>query len=101
MATQTLIEAQTDAVSTQAPFQVTRDNLPVTLMAVGLAGSEECDLYFSHDEGTTWTLLRDKDGNVLKLTATVTSLAIDSPILLGVTKDASVGAAGVYVDKGV
>lgn len=100
MATQTIIAAQTGAVATQVPFRVDRNNAPVTIMATGLAGAEEVDIFFSADNGSTWSVLRDKDGNDMKLTATVTSLAVDSPVMLGFTKDASVGAAGVFVDKG-
>lgn len=96
----TLISPTTSAVTTKAKFQVTRDNLPVTISAPGLATTEECDIYYSQDGGTTWSLLYD-DGSAVVLTATKTAISVYAPILLGVVKDATASAVGVYVDKGV
>lgn len=94
----TLIAAQTDAVVVKAAFAVHR--VPATLFAVGLAGAEECDIYISPDQGTTWTEL-DKDSAVVKLTHADSSFSIQSPMHLGVLKDATVAAAGVYLSDSI
>lgn len=95
----TLIAAQTDAVSTKAEFAVV--DVPATLFAVGLAGGEEADIFVSPDHGTTWATLGMDEGDgtpaVVTLTATRTAFVITSPMHLGVTKDSSTGAAGVYL----
>lgn len=95
----TLITATTDAVSTKAEYVC--HSPPATVFAVGLAGAEEADLFISPDNGTTWQALGLEEGDgspgLVTLTATRTAFTINSPMYLGVTKDASVGAAGVYV----
>ena len=65
-------------------------------MATNLAGAETVEIMFSVDGGTTFEELA-QDGADLTLTATANTLAITSPLLLGVKKDATVAAAGVFV----
>ena len=95
----TLIAATTAAVATKAEFRV--EHYPATLMAVGLAGAEEADIFISPDNGTTWATLGAEDGSgtpkVVTLTATRTAFVIQSPMYIGVTKDSSTGAAGVFI----
>lgn len=95
----TLISAQTDAVSTKAPFRVV--DVPAMVFASNLAGAEEVDLFVSPDDGTTWITLGLEEGDgtpaAVTLTATRTAFIIHSPMYLGVTKDATVGAAGVFL----
>lgn len=92
----TLILAQTAAVTTTAEFPVVQKNLPATLSATNLAGSESVAVLFSVDGGTTFEPL-SQDGSDLTLTATKNSLAITSPLLLGVTKSATAAASGVFI----
>jgi len=95
----TLIAAVTGAVATKAEFNVI--DLPATLMATGLAGGEEADIFISPDQGTTWATLGAEDGSgtpkVITLTATRTAFPILSPMYIGVTKDSSSAAAGVFI----
>lgn len=95
----TLISAQTGAVSTKAEFAVV--DVPATLLATGLAGAEEADIFISPDQGTTWATLGMEEGTgtpaVVTLTATRTAFVIEAPMYIGVTKDASTGAAGVFL----
>lgn len=88
-----IIPAQTDAVTVQARIRVTE--VPATIIADNLAGAEECDLYFSVDDGANWVTLQE-DGSPTKLTAVNNAIAVYSPMLIGVTKDATAGACGVY-----
>lgn len=95
----TLITAVTDAVATKAGFAVRE--VPATLFATGLAAAEECDIFISPDEGANWIALSGHDfaGGVepKKLVATKISYEILTPMYIGVTKDATVAAAGVYL----
>jgi len=90
-----LIAQQTDAVTTEAPFKVTQDRVPCTILADNLAGSEEVDFYFSIDGGTTWELLQ-VDGSPVVLTATDNAKTFYGPLHIGVRKDSTAGACGVY-----
>lgn len=95
----TLIPEQTDAVTTPAAQQVQPIDLPSTIFATNLAGSEEVDILFSVDGGDSFEPL-SQDGSALKLTSTSNTFAIVSPMLLGVTKDATASASGVFVQRG-
>lgn len=90
----TIISSQTAAVSTVQSIRVS--HVPATLFATGLAGAEECDLYISPDAGATWEVL-DKDSSPVTLTAVNSSYSIQSPMLLGVKKDATSAASGIYL----
>lgn len=95
----TLISAQTDAVATKAGFAVRK--VPATLFATGLAGVEECDIFISEDEGATWTVLSTAEAGgasaARKLIVGQMAFEITSHMYIGVTKDATVGAAGVFL----
>ena len=91
-----LIAPVTGAVVAKAPFQITQDRCPVTILADGLATTEEVDLYWSIDGGTTWVLLQ-QGGAPIVLDATNNAVKIDHPMLIGVVKDATAAACGVYV----
>lgn len=88
-----IIAATTSAVTVKARIRVTE--VPSTIIADNLATTEECDLFFSVDNGTTWKTLQE-DGAPTVLTATNNAVAIYSPMLIGITKDATAGACGVY-----
>ena len=93
-----LIAPVTGAVGSgaEAPFPVTQDRLPCTILADGLATTEEVQLSWSIDGGTTWVPLL-QGGAAIVLTATINAVPITSPMLIGVTKDATAAACGVYV----
>lgn len=90
-----LIPQQTAAETTQQKYKITADRCPTTIMADNLAGAEEVDIYFSVDGGTTWETLF-VDGLAVKLTATDNAKTFFGPMLIGVTKDATAGACGVF-----
>jgi len=90
-----LIPQQTAAEATQKPYKITADRVPTTILADNLAGAEEVDFYFSIDGGTTWKVLQ-VDGSPVVLTATDNAKTFFGPMLIGVTKDATAGACGVY-----
>ena len=97
-APQTLISARTAAVvnPNEAKYQVTSNRVPCSLIADGLAGAEEVDIFFSVDNGTTWVTLT-VDGSVVVLTATDTAKTFYGPRMIGVLKDATAAACGVYM----
>lgn len=91
-----VIEPTTDAVSL-APCTIRR--APATIIATGLDGSEECDLFLQGPAQARGDAdaLTDREGNAQKLTATDPQAVIDGPGLLLISKDATSSAAGVYV----
>lgn len=91
-----LIPEQTGAVTTVAPFQVTQKMLPATLMASNLVAAETAAVLFSVDGGVTFEPLAQDDAD-LTLTAGKNTFTIVSPIMLGVTKAATVSAGGVFI----
>ena len=91
-----LIKAQTGAVSVVAQFPVLQKDLPATVFASNLAGSESAAILFSIDGGANFEPLA-QDGSDLTLVATANSLAITSPMLLGVTQPAPAAASGVFI----
>ena len=91
-----LIEPQTGAVTVEASFQVAQKYLPATLMATGLAGAETVAVLFSVNGGSTWEPVA-QDGSDLELTATANMYAVESPLMLAVTKTATAAASGVYL----
>lgn len=96
MSYRTIIEPTTGAV-TLTPCMIRR--APATLVATGLDGSEECDLYLQAPAQGRANAdpLTDREGNAQKLTATDPQAVIDGPGLLLISKDATSSAAGVYI----
>lgn len=91
-----VIKAQAAAVTAVASFAVVQKMLPATIFASTLAGSEAVPILFSVDGGVNFEPLA-QDGADLTLTATDNAFNIQSPLLLGVTKPTTVGAAGVFI----
>ena len=91
-----IIKEQTGAVTAVAEFAVMQRMLPATLFATGLAGAETVEVLFSVDGGATFEEL-SQDGADLTLTATANVFNIQSPLLLGVKKDATIAAGGVFI----
>ena len=96
----TVIPKQTDAVTDTRFIALRKDQVPATIMANDLAGSEEVDIFFSPDGGETFDTAF-QEGSAVVLTATANLLTIESPVHLGVQKDATVAAVGVFVSIGV
>lgn len=99
MAALTLIAQQTPAVSVPRQFRVKQLSLPMTLIATNLAGSEEVDVFVSVDDGLNFEAVF-QDGAAVALTATANTMAVNSPGLFAVTKDATAGLAGVFLAGG-
>lgn len=96
MPPQTLIEPTTAAVSQIAFVDVTQDMVPATIIATGLAGVEETQVLVSVDDGAT-SQAAIQEGTTIVLTVTDTVKSVNSPMMIGVTKDATVGASGVFL----
>jgi hypothetical protein len=95
MATITVISPVTDAVSAKTAFE-TNGYERAFLSANLLAGAEEVDIFI--DAGGTWVPLPDAAmTGTAKLTATITALELAAGPRYAVTKDATVGACGVFV----
>lgn len=92
----TLILPQTTAVSVIEQFPIMQRDVPATLMATNLAGAESVAILFSVDGGENFEPMA-QDGADLTLVATANTLAITSPMLLGVTKAATIGSSGVFI----
>jgi hypothetical protein len=84
----------TDAVTAKQPFE-TAGYQAVIVAADKLAGAEEVDLFI--DANGTWLTLADSSGTAIKLTATITSLALEGGPRYACTKDATATATGVVV----
>lgn len=91
-----LIAPTTDVVDSPRAFLVNHSRLPCTLMAVGLGPDEEVAVTFSPDNGVTWESLMRSGAQVI-LTHQNNVASIEAPIVLGVTKTATVNPVGVYV----
>ena len=103
---QALLAPQTAATTSGAEViyyatSSTVSNRTVTVLAPDLAGSEQVDVFFSVDGGTTWHILYDDADTATVLTATKTVISIISPVLLGFLKDATASAVGIYIEKGL
>ena len=88
-----IIPEQTTAVDEIVRVKI--NTVPFTLIATNLAGEEVIPVYFSVDDGRSWTALQNGVGDV-ELTATGNTLAVYSPMQLGVAKPTTVGAVGVF-----
>ena len=98
MAAEILIPAQTAAVTVVKFFSITEDDVPATLMATNLAGSESVPVVFTVDDATT-SEAAFQEGTAVTLTATDNVKSINSPGRFGVTKPVTVGVSGVFVSK--
>ncbi len=97
MAAHTVIPKQTAAVTTPVVVNLESPQaLPATIVAVGLATTETATISFSEDDGTTKTEAKQEGVSVV-LSATNNIIKIDSPVTITVVKDATAGAAGVFV----
>ena len=94
----TLITAQTAAVTVAKVFSITEDDVPATLMATNLAGSEVITILFTIDDGGN-TESVFQDGSVVTLSATDKVKSINSPGRYAVTKPVTVGISGVFLAK--
>jgi hypothetical protein len=95
MAQTTVIKPATAAVTTKAIIRT--NGRPVTVSADNLATTEECDLWIM--AGATWKAVTDTSGTAQKLTASIPALVLEAGPTYAVTKDATAGACGVYVDE--
>lgn len=96
MPPQTLILPTQSAVATPAFVDVTQAMVPATLIATGLATTEEAQVLISVDDGATNQAVQ-QEGTTVVLTATDTVKSINSPMMVGVTKDSTVAAGGVFL----
>ena len=95
---QELLAPQT-AAAASSPFKVSSEqngNRPVSVMTTGLAGAENADVQFSVNGGSIWNDLF-QDGSQVRLTAINNSVTIYGPGLYRVDKEATAGAAGVFI----
>lgn len=92
----TLIEPTTAAVTTTVFHAIQGEDVPATLIVQGLAGAEEVDIVISVDNGAT-SATAFQDGAAIVLTATDNTLAINSAMRIGVLKDATLAATGVFI----
>lgn len=98
MANKRLVASQTGSKTADinTEFQVT-NGVPVTLNATLLAGSEEVDITYSGDGGTTFNTAFNDAGTALVLTATKPQIVVKGEGLYQVAKDTTVGACAVDV----
>ncbi len=94
----TLIPEQTGVVTTPVFNEIVGGDTPATLIATGLAGVEEVDVLISVDNGVSNQPVV-QEGTTVKLTVTNNTVTINSPMTVGVIKDTTVGAAGVFLSK--
>lgn len=94
MANVTVITPRTAAVVTQVDFPSDWYE-QVVVVATGLAGAEEVDIYIKI--GSTYVVAYDQAGAAYKLTATRTSIPLPGGPIYGFLKDATAGAAGVFM----
>ncbi len=101
MATKTLIPSQPPAVSASVSTQFYADDEePVTLSATALAGSEEVDITYSGDGGTTFTVAYDyPTGSALVLTASKPQVTITGAGIYRVAKDSTASVCAVNLAK--
>lgn len=93
---QILIEPTLSAVTTTKFVAITQDMTPATLFVTNLSGAEEVDVVITPDNGTT-TQVIIQEGVTVVLTASDNTKSINSPMHIGVTKDATVIVSGVFL----
>lgn len=96
MPPQQFFEATTDAVSVASFIDVTQDMVPATLIATNLVSAEEAQVLVSVDDGAS-SQVAFQEGTAVVLTATDSTKSINSPMMVGVTKDATVSAGTVFL----
>lgn len=92
---QTIIKPTTAAVTVNVPYPVNNSELPATISATNLAGSETVTISFSNDGGKTFEAAF-QEGTAVELTVTKKQLSINSPIYLGIKKSLTATACGVF-----
>lgn len=96
MAAQPLIAETINAITDVQFVNVTQEMVPATLIATNLVSAEEAQVLVSVDDGAT-TQPAIQEGTTVLLTATDNVKSVNSPMMIGVTKDATVSAAGVFL----
>ncbi len=96
MPAQTLIAETTDVVTAPVFVDVTLNMIPATLIGTNLAAAEEAQVLVSVDDGAN-SQAAQQEGSTVVLTATDSVKSINSPMMIGVTKDATVSASGVFL----
>jgi hypothetical protein len=96
MSEKTLITPTTAAVAEPVGFDSSA-LATVVVAATGLAGAEEAAVFIR--AGGDWVEATDLSGNPVVLTETVTMMALVPGPIYGVAKDATAGAAGVYLNS--
>ena len=98
----TLLEPQTAAVTAGnelvLDLRFSRDGGRATsaqVVATGLAGVEEYDVYFSIDNGDNWELYQDGGAPVV-ITATSVRILLPAGLMFGFLKDLTAGNSGLY-----
>jgi len=96
-----ILADQTDQLTAgnEVSYDIDSDRVPTTIVANNLAGSEEVDVFFSIDGGTTWVTLY-VDGSAVVLTATDNAKTFYGPMKVGFLKDTTAGACGIYAYTG-
>ena len=98
MAAQILIPAQTGAFESVF-FPINQDNLPATIEADGLQGSETIPIMRSLDDGITSTTI-SHDGTNIELSALNNTVTINSPMLIRVDKGVTANPVTVGISSG-
>ncbi|MEE8233706.1 MAG: hypothetical protein V3R41_03405 [Gammaproteobacteria bacterium] len=96
---QVIIAPVTAVVTVAKIVKIRQEALPATLFATGLAGVEKAVVNISPDGGDSLTPAA-QSGTAVELTATNNTIAINSPMTIGITKTATAGAAGVFLNTG-
>ena len=96
MSQSTLISPTTAAVTTKAQIVAPRRPAPIVVSADNLATGESCSLYML--AGATWVVVADLSGSPVVLTPNIPTVSLAPGPVYGVTKTATAGACGVFVD---
>jgi len=99
MAAETLISEQTAAVTVAVGFSITIDDVPATIIATNLAGTETVPILFKVAGDIGSTEAASQEGTAVTLTATDNIKTINSPMRLAVTKPTTASAAGVFLAR--
>ena len=73
-----------------------KEQLPATIFAVGLSGTDAIPIAISEDDGTTSTEVSQEDVAVT-LSRTNNPISVESPMFLTITKPTTAGTAGVFM----
>ena len=91
MSAKTIIAATTDAVTAEVIVDLSGAKGEFNLFAVGLATTEEIDIFMRESVGAT------AGGVFAHLTASISSIVITAPAILGIKKDSTVATTGVFI----